>query len=383
MARKKIKTDESPPVGGDSVLTDILVDSLNKQLGDVAFILGKNDASMDVKEWVSTGSTVLDTIISNSAQGGGVPVGKLTEIVGEEATGKSLLSYMILKDCQDRGGIPVLIDTENAVNEDFLQLLGMKLYPEGQLIYVQVDSVEKVFSAIENVIRKIKENRKDKLCCVVWDSVAGSSTDAEMQKDYGESTVGMHARMIGQGLRKTIRFIGKERVALVFLNQMRQKIGVVFGDDLVAPGGKAIPFFASVRLRLYRDGFVKAGKDTLGVGIRPFTQKNRMGPPKREAKLKMYFNRGLIDEESWLDVLLQFNVAEKISAQKSSITNKDSGEVYEFKNSKFVDWIRDAANNEAHRYCQQKVRDVLVIEQDPDKREEEMVLEKISPGEET
>ena len=112
-------------------------------------------------------------------------------------------------------------------------------------------------------------------------------------------------------------------------------------------------------------------------------QKNRMGPPKREAKLKMYFNRGLIDEESWLDVLLQFNVAEKISAQKSSITNKDNGEVYEFKNSKFVDWIRDKANNEAHRYCQQKVKDVLIIEQDPDKREEEMVLEKISPGEET
>ena len=383
MARKKIVTDKSPSNEGDSVLTDILVDSLNKQLGDVAFILGKNDTSSDVKEWISTGSTVIDTIISNSAEGGGVPVGKLTEIVGEEATGKSLLSYMILKDCQDRGGIPVLIDTENAVNEDFLELLGMKLYPEGQLIYVQVDSVEKVFSAIENMIRKIKENRNDKLCCIVWDSVAGTSTDAEMQKDHGESTVGMHARMIGQGLRKTIRFIGKERVALVFLNQMRQKIGVTFGDDLVAPGGKAIPFFASTRIRLYRDGFVKAGKDTLGVGIRPFTQKNRMGPPKREAKLKMYFNRGLIDEESWLDVLLQFGAAEKISAQKSAVTNKDTGEVYEFQNRKFVDWIRDPSNKEAHIYCQQKVKEVLVIEQDPDKRDEEMIVEPISAGEET
>ena len=383
MARKKIATDKSPSSEGDSVLTDILVDSLNKQLGDVAFILGKNDTPSDVKEWISTGSTVLDTIISNSSNGGGVPVGKLTEIVGEEATGKSLLSYMILKDCQDKGGIPVLIDTENAVNEDFLELLGLKLYPEGSLVYIQVDSVEKVFSSIENIIRKIKENRGDKLCCIVWDSVAGTSTDAEMQKDHGESTVGMHARMIGQGLRKTIRFIGKERVALVFLNQMRQKIGVTFGDDLVAPGGKAIPFFASTRIRLYRDGFVKAGKDTLGVGIRPFTQKNRMGPPKREAKLKMYFNRGLIDEESWLEVLSQFDVAEKISAQKSAITNKDTGEVYEFQNRKFVDWIRESANKEAHEYCKQKVKEVLVIEQDPDKREEEMVVEPISQGEET
>ena len=99
MARKKVITDKSPPVGGDSILTDILVNSLNKQLGDVAFILGKNDTPSDVKEWISTGSTVLDTIISNNAKTGGVPVGKLTEIVGEEATGKSLLSYMILKDC--------------------------------------------------------------------------------------------------------------------------------------------------------------------------------------------------------------------------------------------------------------------------------------------
>ena len=382
MARKKIVTDKSPSNEGDSVLTDILVDSLNKQLGDVAFILGKNDTSSDVKEWISTGSTVLDTIISNSAEGGGVPVGKLTEIVGEEATGKSLLSYMILKDCQDRGGIPVLIDTENAVNEDFLELLGMKLYPEGQLIYVQVDSVEKVFSAIENMIRKIKENRNDKLCCLVWDSVAGTSTDAEMQKDHGESTVGMHARMIGQGLRKTMRFIGKERVALVFLNQMRQKIGVTFGDDLVAPGGKAIPFFASTRIRLYRDGFVKAGKDTLGVGIRPFTQKNRMGPPKREAKLKMYFNRGLIDEESWLEVLLQFDVAEKISAQKSAIPNKGTGEVYECQNRKFVEWIRDSANAEAHAYCKTKVKEGLVIEQDPFNRKEEAVVEELVGEEE-
>ena len=167
MARKKIVTDKSPSSEGDSVLTDILVDSLNKQLGDVAFILGKNDTSSDVKEWISTGSTVLDTIISNSAEGGGVPVGKLTEIVGEEATGKSLLSYMILKDCQDRGGIPVLIDTENAVNEDFLELLGLKLYPEGSLVYIQVDSVEKVFSSIDCVNSSIK-----------YDPAKGSMTSA-------------------------------------------------------------------------------------------------------------------------------------------------------------------------------------------------------------
>jgi len=382
MARKKIKATESS-IQKDSVLNEILVESLNKKLGDVAYILGKGDSPPEVKEWLSTGSTVLDTIISNDENAdGGIPVGRLTEISGEAATGKSLLSYLILKDCQDKGGVPVLIDTENACNEDFLNLLGLKPYPEGSLVYIQVESVEKVFQAIEDIIRKIRENEPDKLCCIVWDSVAGTSTDVELQNEYGESTIGMHARMIGQGLRKSIRFIGQQRVALVFLNQVRQKIGVFFGDDTTTPGGKAIPFFSSVRMKLYSGGKVKAGKDVIGVGIKPKLIKNRMGPPHREAELKMYFTKGLIDEESWLDILLKAGHAEKISQQKSSITNKDTGEVYEFQNRKFVEWIRKPESSEAHIYCKALVKKSLVIEQDPDKREEEITTEELQPEEE-
>ena len=379
---KKTTTIKESPQKGDSVLNDILVDSLNKKLGDVAYILGKGTSPPEVKEWLSTGSTVLDTIISNDIEAdGGIPVGRLTEISGEAATGKSLLSYMILKDCQEKGGVPVLIDTENAANEDFLHLLGLKFYPEGNLVYVQVDSVEKVFSAIEEIIRKIQENDKDKLCCIVWDSVAGTSTDVEIQNDYGEATIGMQARMIGQGLRKLIRYIGKQRVSLVFLNQVRQKIGVFFGDDTTTPGGKAIPFFSSVRVKLYSGGKVKAGKDTIGVGIKPKIIKNRMGPPHRDAELKMYFTRGLIDEESWLDVLLEQGEAKKISAQKSEITNKESGEVYEFKNNKFADWLIQPENKEANTYCKALVKKSLLIEQDPLKREEDIVTEELE-GEE-
>ena len=382
MAKKTTTKKVVPPDGGDSILNDILVESLNKKLGDVAYILGKGTSPPEVKEWLSTGSTVLDTIISNDVEAdGGIPVGRLTEISGEAATGKSLLSYMILRDCQEKGGVPVLIDTENAANEDFLHLLGLKFYPEGNLVYVQVDSVEKVFSAIEEIIRKIQENDKDKLCCIVWDSVAGTSTDVEIQNDYGEATIGMQARMIGQGLRKLIRYIGKQRVALVFLNQVRQKIGVFFGDDTVTPGGKAIPFFSSVRVKLYSGGKVKAGNDTIGVGIKPKIIKNRMGPPHRDAELKMYFTRGLIDEESWLDVLLAQGEAKKISAQKSEITNKENGEVYEFKNTKFADWIIRPENKEANTYCKMLVKKSLFIEQDPLKREEEIVTEELK-GEE-
>ena len=383
MARKKVLSNTKPGVTkDDSILNDILVDSLNKKLGDVAFILGKGDSPPETKEWLSTGSTILDTIISNNIDAdGGIPVGKLVEISGEAASGKSLLSYMILKDCQDKGGIPVLIDTENAANEDFLRLIGLEFYPEGSLVYIQVDSIEGVFKAIEDIIRRIRENDKDKLCCIVWDSVAGTSTDAEIQGDYGDATVGLAARLIGQGLRKIIRFIGTQRVSLVFLNQIRQKIGVFFGDDTVTPGGKAIPFFAAVRIRLYSGGKVKAGKDVLGVGIRPKIVKNRMGPPHREADLKMYFNRGLIDEEGWIDVLLKFGKAKKISAQKSQIVNKDNGETYEILNRNFVEWIRKPENKEAHAYCKNKVKESLIIEQDPLKRQEEITTEELDSDE--
>lgn len=383
MARKKVLSNTNGGVTkDDSILNDILIESLNKKLGDVAFILGKGDSPPETKEWLSTGSTILDTIISNDIDAeGGIPVGKLVEISGEAASGKSLLSYMILKDCQDKGGIPVLIDTENAANEDFLRLIGLEFYPEGSLVYIQVDSIEGVFKAIEDIIRRIRENDKDKLCCIVWDSVAGTSTDAEIQGDYGDATIGLAARLIGQGLRKIIRFIGTQRVSLVFLNQVRQKIGVFFGDDTVTPGGKAIPFFAAVRIRLYSGGKVKAGKDVLGVGIRPKIVKNRMGPPHREADLKMYFNRGLIDEEGWLDILLKFGEAKKISAQKSQIVNKDNGETYEILNRNFVEWIRKIENKEAHAYCKNKVKESLIIEQDPLKRQEEMTTEELDSDE--
>ena len=383
MARKRGLSDTNGAVTkDDSILNDILVESLNKKLGDVAFILGKGDSPPETKEWLSTGSTILDTIISNDIDAnGGIPVGKLVEISGEAASGKSLLSYMILKDCQDKGGIPVLIDTENAANEDFLRLIGLEFYPEGSLVYIQVDSIEGVFKAIEDIIRRIRENDKDKLCCIVWDSVAGTSTDAEIQGDYGDATIGLAARLIGQGLRKIIRFIGTQKVSLVFLNQVRQKIGVFFGDDTVTPGGKAIPFFAAVRIRLYSGGKVKAGKDVLGVGIRPKIVKNRMGPPHREADLKMYFNRGLIDEEGWIDTLLKFGKAKKISAQKSQIVNEDNGEVYEFLNRNFVEWIRRPENKEAHAYCKTKVKESLIIEQDPLKRTEEMTTEELDNDE--
>lgn len=387
MPRKKLVNNKSADYEGvedNSIVNDIsiphkeIVSALNKSVGDVAYIIGSDDSPTEVKEWLSTGSTVLDSIINNNPEaGGGIPVGKLVEMSGEAATGKSLISYLILKDCLDKGGIPVLIDTESACNFEFLRMLGLE--PENNLIYIQPDSIEQVFKTIEEVIRKIREEHRDKLCCIVWDSVAATSTDIELENDFGQSQVGIHARLIGQGLRKIIRLIATHRISLVFLNQLRTKIGVQFGDPDTTPGGRSIPFMSSVRVKLYSGGKLKAGNDVVGMGIKAKIAKNRMGPPHRECHLKMYFTRGLIDEESWLDILLQHGVCEKYSAQKSSYTDKETGEVHDFLNRKFVDFM--AENPTVREKLRKEVKRVLYVEPDPYKRKENIVLEELSSGE--
>jgi recombination protein RecA len=379
MAKRRRVIDEEYGEDSDSdQITDKIVKDLKNSLGDVAYILGRGDAPPEVSEWISTGSTELDAKIANNPDvDGGIPVGRLTEIFGEEATGKSFIAYMALADCQRRGGIPVLIDTENSANMTFLKMLGLD--PEdGKLIYIQVDTIEEVFTAIESVIVKIREEYKDKLCVIVWDSVAATTTKAELQNDYGDVTVALGPRLIGQGLRKIGRFIGKERIALIFLNQVRMKIGIAFGNPFTTPGGKAIPFTASVRVQLLTAGKLKAGDDIIGVNIKAKVVKNRMGPPHRECVLQMYFDKGIVDEGSWIKTLTEGKIVKKLTTQKSSIVYE--GETYEFNTKKLAEFLED--HKEIREYCKKEMKKYLFVEQDPAKRDEEVVIEALVEGEE-
>lgn len=356
LARKK-KVIE---VEDNTILGEILVKQLNDKLGDVAYITGKQDTPNAVKHWLSTGSTWLDTLISNNLTAdGGIPVGRMVEIYGASSTGKSMLAYKILQDCKKKGGIPVLIDTENSANFEFLQLLGLDPYDD-EFIYVQVNSIEKVFQVMEQVIRSVKENDPDRMICIVWDSVAGTSTDQEIRNDYGENTIGLAARLIGQGLRKITRTVGVENVSLVFLNQIRKNIGVMFGDDTVTPGGQAISFFTSVRIRLYSGGLIK-NKDGFAIGarVRAMLVKNRMSPHQKEsAEFELYFNTGLVDESDWIDILLKYGKAKKVTAQSSTI--EFDGEEVKVANRNFVDLMRK--NPELREYCKSLVKESLIIE---------------------
>lgn len=380
--RKKVLEEEFEGVDANSssdnkpnVFNDNLINALKTELGGHAYVLGKDETPADVKGWLSTGDTKLDMCISNNPSAeGGIPVGRLTEIHGEPSTGKSLLAYMILKSCADQGGVSVLIDTENAANIQFLEMLGLE--PSKNLTYIQVDTVEDVFEAIDTVVKLVrsKNRKKDRLVTIVWDSIAATSSKVEMEEDVGNKQVAMVPRLLGQGLRKVIREIGDEKIALIFLNQMRSKIGVVFGDPMTCPGGNAVPFFASVRVRLYPAGKIKSGDDIVGVRTKCRVVKTRFGPPHRETLIDIYFKRGLVEEGSWYDYLKSKKLIKpapkRDGSGKSPINSifEYDGKEYEFKNKEFVQFMAEHPNMKSS--IRKMIKDEMYIEPDVMKRED-------------
>ena len=303
---KKNKRDE---------LASVLADSLNKQFKGmkVAYFLdGAEDTPTDLTEWISTGSSILDLAISNRPNGG-LPVGRITEITGMEASGKSLLAAHLLANTQKMGGLAVYIDTENAMNEDFLTAIGMDMT---KMLYIQLETVEDIFEVIENIILKVKESDKNRLVSIAVDSVAAATTKVEQAQDYDkEGWATSKAIVLSKGMRKITQLIGRERVALFFTNQLRQKLGVMFGDPWTTSGGKAIQFHASCRLRLKAAGQIKAkiaGKEqVIGIKTKCVVVKNRMGPPLRTAEFNIFFESGIDDTGSWLQVMKDYSLVKQ------------------------------------------------------------------------
>ena len=296
-------------------LAGILADSLNKKFKDfkVAYFLdGADETPTDLTEWISTGSSMLDLSISNR-KNGGIPVGRITEITGMEASGKSLVSAQILANTQKMGGLGVFIDTENACNEEFLQALGIDTK---QLLYIQLETVEDIFEVMENIITKVRESDKDRLVTIVVDSVAAATTRVEQEADYSkDGWATSKAIVISKAMRKITQMIGRQRIALVFTNQLRQKLGVMFGDPWTTSGGKALQFHASCRLRLKAAGQiktkVKGQEQVVGIKTKAQVVKNRMGPPLRTAEFDIYFDSGFDDFGGWLRVLKDYNMVKQ------------------------------------------------------------------------
>ena len=333
------KSDLSDELGG------VIAETINKKFKEqhfktAYFLEGDSDAPTIVKEWVGTGSTILDLAISNR-KNGGFPVGRVSEITGLEQSGKSLLAAHVLLNTQKKGGLAVYIDTENAISAEFLTAIGLNLK---DMLYIPLDTMEDVFEAVEVIIEKVRSSDKNKLVTIVIDSIAGASTKTEMAADFdkdGYATA--KALIISKAMRKITNLIGRERICLIITNQLRQKLNApAFSDPWTSPGGKALPFHASVRIRLSSIGAIKVKveghEEIVGSRVKAKLVKNRCGPPLRECVYEVYFDSGIDDYSSWLTTMKDHSLVSQAGAWYSW-TNKETGEVIKFQSKDFVEKI--------------------------------------------
>jgi recombination protein RecA len=335
----KTKNDLTDELGG------LIAETINKQfksqnLKTAYFLEGDDDAPTIVKEWVSTGSTILDLAISNR-KWGGFPVGRVCEITGLEQSGKSLLAAHTLLNTQKKGGLAVYIDTENALSTEFLSAIGLNLK---EMLYVPLETVEDIFETVEVIVEKVRSSDKNRLVTIVVDSIAGASTKTEMAADFdkdGYATA--KALIISKAMRKITNLIGRERICLIFTNQLRQKLNApAFSDPWTTPGGKGIPFHASVRIRLSSIGAIKAKvngvEEVVGAKVKAKLTKNRCGPPLREAEYAVYFSSGIDDYGSWLETMKTYGLVRQSGAWYEWV-DKTTGEVIKFQSKDFVEKI--------------------------------------------
>lgn len=285
-----------------------LIKQINRDNGSkIAFNLAHDEAPTNIKRWISTGSTQLDYIIRNDA-GGGAPEGRIIEIQGPPSSGKSHLAYEMCKSAQRMGGIAVYIDTENATSLENLIQVGIDV--KKRFVFIQQTCIEEIFKIIESTIEKARNLKADIPVVVIWDSVAASSPKAEIDGDYDQNTIGLAARVLSKGLRKITHVIGDKNVLLVLLNQQRTKVGVMYGDPTTTPGGQAIPYHSSVRLKLTGGQQIKKtvnGKEmVIGINVAVKTIKNKVARPWREVEFEIHFGVGIRESEQLFDALREY-----------------------------------------------------------------------------
>lgn len=339
--------------------SDELIASLNKEFGArVAYNLSTDKSPTHVKRWISSGSFLLDYAVSNRKDGG-FPEGRIIEIFGEPSTGKSHIALEVAKTVQKMGGIVVYIDTENATPVDKLSEMGLDV--SKRFVYCDPHMTEDVFKIAESTILKAsKIQKKNVPILVVWDSVAATSPKAELEGEYDDNTVGLQARVISKGMRKITGVIGQHNVTFMCLNQTRSKIGIMFGDPTTTPGGAAIPFHASVRLKLTGGSPIKKGDTVIGITTNVRVIKNKVAPPHKKISFDIIFGAGIDEGASLFDLLRKETeknpmlIENKLMSIEGTsgwkafrIADNDTGEVlYEkkFQKSQFAEMLHDDTN---------------------------------------
>ena len=301
MTKKESKTmpDKSADAEGKKAALDLAVSQISKQFGDGS-IMKLGDAHKIDVETTPSGTLSLDL-----ALGGGYPKGRIIEIYGPESSGKTTLALHAVAELQKKGGTAAFIDAEHALDPQYAARLGVNT---NDLLVSQPDNGEQALEIVETLVRS---NAVD---IIVLDSVAALVPQAEIDGDMGDSLPGLQARLMSQALRKLTGIINKSKATVIFINQIRMKIGVMFGNPETTTGGNALKFYASQRLDIRRIGQIKQGEDVIGNRVRVKVVKNKIAPPFRQAEFDIMYNEGISTAGDVLDLAVNHDIVQKSGA---------------------------------------------------------------------
>lgn len=299
MADKKIDKATKTQESGKSQALGLALDNIEKQFGKGS-IMRLGDAHKVTVECIPTGSLALDL-----ALGGGLPKGRIIEIYGPESSGKTTIALHAIAEVQKSGGTAAFIDAEHALDPAYAKRLGVQT---DSLLISQPDNGEQALEIAETLVRS---NAVD---LVVVDSVAALVPRAEIEGDMGDSHMGLQARLMSQALRKLTGVINRSKTTVIFINQIRMKIGVMFGNPETTTGGNALKFYASVRMDIRRVSQIKQGEEIIGNHCRVKVVKNKIAPPFRQAEFDIMYNKGISKSGDVVDLGVQYDVVEKSGA---------------------------------------------------------------------
>ncbi len=277
---------------------ELAVGQIEKQFGKGSIMrLGQKDAILPVP-FIPTGALSIDYALGI----GGMPRGRVVEVFGPESSGKTTLALQVIAQAQARGGMAAFVDAEHALDAQYAQKLGVDLE---NLLVSQPDNGEQALEIVEVLVRS------GGVDVVVVDSVAALVPRAEIDGEMGDAQMGLQARLMSQALRKLTGIVSKSKTCLIFINQLREKIGVMFGNPETTTGGRALKFYASVRVDIRRIGAIKDGDQVVGGRTRVKIVKNKVAPPFREAEFDVMYGEGISREGDLLDLAVEHKIVEK------------------------------------------------------------------------
>src|SRR5512133_197642 len=300
MAMKKKEKKEDKTGGGDGAILNDTLKAIQTKFGEGSIMKFGDSPKVDINT-IPTGSLGLDMALGV----GGIPRGRIIEIFGPESSGKTTLSLHIVAEAQKLGGVCAYIDAEHAMDPEYTKKLGVKI---NNLLISQPDNGEQALEIVDSLVRS------GKLDVIVIDSVAALTPKDEIEGDMGAYHVGKQARLMSQALRKLTAIVAKSKTIVIFINQIRMQIGVMFGNPETTPGGKALKFYTSVRLDIRRIASIKKGEEVVGGRVRVKVVKNKVAAPFKTTEFDLLYNEGISREGELIALGEKFDLVEKAGA---------------------------------------------------------------------